>query len=68
MHLIFAIILFFIVISILTVIMKIALYLFFYLVLLILATIFFGRLGFLICLILEIAHAIYTYKNDDFFN
>lgn len=68
MHLIFAIILFFIVVSILTVIMKIVLYLFFYLVLLILAIIFFGRLGFLICLILVIAHAIYTYKNDDFFN
>lgn len=68
MHLILGIILLLLVVSILTVLLKIALYLFCYLIFLILAAIFFGGIGFLVGIVLIVIHAIYTYKNDDFFN
>ena len=47
----------------LTNLIKIALYLFFYLLLLIFVAIFLGKIGFLIGIILVIEHGIYLWKN-----
>lgn len=52
----------------LTNLIKIALYLFFYLLLLIFVAIFLGKIGFLIGIILVIEHGIYLWKNNEFFD
>lgn len=53
---------------VLTNLIKIALYLFGYLLLLIFITIFLGKMGFLIGIILVIGHGIYLWKNNEFFD
>lgn len=53
---------------VLTNLIRIALYLFGYLLLLIFITIFLGKMGFLIGIILVIGHGIYLWKNNEFFD
>lgn len=68
MHFILGIIVLAILGWLLTNLIKIALYLFFYLLLLIFVTIFLGKIGFLIGIILVIGHGIYLWKNNEFFD
>ena len=68
MHFILGIIILAILGWLLTNLIKIALYLFCYLLLLIFITIFLGKMGFLIGIILVIGHGIYLWKNNEFFD
>lgn len=68
MHFILGIIVLAMLAWVLTNLIKIALYLFGYLLLLIFITIFLGKMGFLIGIILIIGHGIYLWKNNEFFD
>ena len=68
MHIILGIIVLTMLAWVLTNLIKIALYLFGYLLLLIFITIFLGKMGFLIGIILVIGHGIYLWKNNEFFD
>ncbi|MGK4199742.1 hypothetical protein [Fusobacterium sp. HC1336] len=68
MHFILGIIVLAMLAWVLTNLIKIALYLFGYLLLLIFITIFLGKMGFLIGIILVIGHGIYLWKNNEFFD
>lgn len=68
MHFILGIIVLAMLAWVLTNLIRIALYLFGYLLLLIFITIFLGKMGFLIGIILVIGHGIYLWKNNEFFD